>query len=108
VNALQHVTVHELVRRLREPAPPLLLDVREDNERAIGAIPHSVHIPMSQIQRRLSELDERRETVVYCHHGVRSQRVGEFLRASGFSRVASLDGGIDAWSVEVDPTVPRY
>jgi rhodanese-related sulfurtransferase len=65
-------------------------------------------MPMSEIPSRIHELDRGREIVVYCHHGVRSRKVAEFLVRQGFSRVANLAGGIDAWSLHVDSRVPRY
>ncbi len=63
---------------------------------------------MDEIQDRMSELDPARETVVFCHHGVRSLSVTVFLRNQGFKNVSSLSGGIDRWSALVDPSVPRY
>jgi rhodanese-related sulfurtransferase len=102
------VTAQELQQMLAQSSPPMLLDVRESEEWQACRIEGSRHLPMSQIQQRLGELDPTQETVVYCHHGVRSLMVAEFLISKGFSRVASLTGGIEAWSVFVDPSVPRY
>ena len=102
------VTVHELRKMLAASTPPLLLDVRELEEWQLCRIEGARHLPMSQIQQRVGELEPTRETMVYCHHGVRSLMVAEFLIGKGFSRVASLTGGIEAWSVFVDPSVPRY
>ena len=102
------VAVNELRQMLSRADPPLLLDVREPDEWQFCRIEGAQHLPMSQIEQRVAELDAMRETVLYCHLGVRSQMVAEFLITKGFSRVASLAGGIDAWSVFVDPTVARY
>ena len=102
------VTVQELGQMLAQNTPPLLLDVRELEEWQFCRIKGACHLPMSQIQHRVGELEPTQETVVYCHHGVRSLMVAEFLIGKGFSRVASLTGGIEAWSVFVDPSVPRY
>ena len=102
------VTVNELRQMLSRANPPLLLDVREPDEWQFCRIEGAQHLPMSQIEQRVAELDPTRDTVVYCHLGVRSQMVAEFLITKGFSRVASLAGGIDAWSAGVDPTVTRY
>ena len=102
------VTVQELGQMLAQNTPPLLLDVRELEEWQFCRIEGACHLPMSQIQHRVGELEPTQETVVYCHHGVRSLMVAEFLIGKGFSRVASLTGGIEAWSVFVDPSVPRY
>ncbi len=88
----------------------LLLDCREPEEHAIARIEGGRLIPMRQIPERLGELEAWRHkpVVVHCHHGVRSLRVVEFLRSKGFSQAQSLAGGIEAWSLEVDPAVPRY
>jgi rhodanese-related sulfurtransferase len=102
------VNVHELRQLLAQPAPPLLLDVREADEWRFCRIDGAVHLPMSQIARRVGELDPAWPMIVYCHHGIRSHRVAEFLLHQGFADVANLAGGIDAWSVQVDPSVPRY
>ena len=65
---------------------------------------------MSELQDRLGELDAHRghEVIVYCHHGVRSLRVALWMREQGFARAVSMAGGIDAWSQQIDPSVPRY
>lgn len=63
---------------------------------------------MREIPGRLGELDQEKEIVVFCHHGIRSAMVVEYLREQGFARAVNLAGGIDAWSREVDPGVPRY
>jgi rhodanese-related sulfurtransferase len=65
-------------------------------------------IPLGELPARWQELDREKEIFVFCHSGVRSARAAEFLRAAGFSKVANVAGGIDAWSEEVDPNVPRY
>jgi rhodanese-related sulfurtransferase len=86
----------------------LLLDVREDDERATAVIEPSLHIPVGQIAHRVEELPKDRRIVVYCHMGGRSEMVAGFLSARGHADVANLAGGIDAWSKTVDPKVPRY
>ncbi|MEM0128991.1 MAG: rhodanese-like domain-containing protein [Thermoplasmata archaeon] len=99
----------EIAERLRsDPDSLLLLDVREVDEREIAAIEPSLHIPMGEVMERLADLPKDREIVVYCHMGGRSQMIAAFLEGEGFERVANLTGGIDAWSCEVDPSVPRY
>jgi rhodanese-related sulfurtransferase len=87
---------------------PLILDVREPEEVALAAFPQATHIPMGEVPSRLAELDPDRETVVVCHHGIRSAQVAGYLARMGFERVLNLIGGIDAWSTTVDPEVPRY
>jgi len=67
-----------------------------------------VAIPMNEIPARLAELDPAQPVACLCHHGARSQRVAVFLAQNGFTRLANLAGGIEAWSRELDPAVPRY
>jgi len=86
----------------------VLLDVREHPERAFCSIDPGVHMPMGEVPVRMAELDREKDIVVFCHHGMRSFQVAAFLKANGFTNVYNLDGGIDQWSLTVDPTVPRY
>lgn len=91
---------------------PVLLDVREPWEIALASIrvpeAPTLCIPMQQIPARLGELDPARPIVCVCHHGMRSAQVAAFLLRHGFDDVINLAGGIDAWSAQVDPAVPRY
>jgi len=93
-------------------ARSVVLDVREPGELATAAIQADgfdlVAIPMNSIPGRLAELDPEQPVACLCHHGARSQRVAMFLLQNGFSRVANIAGGIDAWSLERDAGVPRY
>ena len=93
-------------------ADAVVLDVREPVElRAASVKPDGfelVTIPMNEIPGRLGQLDPGRAVAVLCHHGTRSQRVAMFLAAQGFDTVANIAGGIEAWSRELDPSVPRY
>jgi rhodanese-related sulfurtransferase len=90
----------------------LLLDVREPWEVELAAISlpgvAAINMPMGSVPERMSELDPAQSIVCICHHGVRSLQVVAFLQRHGFESVYNLAGGIDAWSAEVDPTVPRY
>jgi len=88
----------------------LLLDCRRDDEHAICQIDGAVLIPMDELPTRIGELDAAREKllVVYCHHGMRSLRVVNWLRQQGFDKSQSMSGGIHAWSEEIDPSVPTY
>ena len=94
-----------------EPAP-LLLDVREGWEVALATIriagAPAMHIPMGEMADRLGELDPAHPVLCICHHGMRSAQVGAFLAHQGFESVYNLAGGIDAWSQQLDATVPRY
>src|SRR5258705_2284518 len=85
-----------------------ILDVREAYEIFLAPFPGANHIPMGDIPSRLTELDPDQETVVVCHHGIRSAQVAMYLAQLGFERVSNLSGGIDLWSATVDPAVPRY
>jgi adenylyltransferase/sulfurtransferase len=86
----------------------LLLDVREPSEVATCAIAGSRHIPMRQIPESLTELPRDRQILALCHHGGRSMRVTQFLRANGFTQVSNVAGGIDSWAAEIDPSLTRY
>jgi adenylyltransferase/sulfurtransferase len=86
----------------------VLLDVREPHEHAIAHIEGARLVPLRSLPSRIGELDPSQPVVLYCHHGQRSRMALEFMRRSGFTRTRHLRGGIDAWSREVDPTVPRY
>ena len=97
-------------------APMALLDVREPAERSFSAIPVppgvvDLFVPMREVAARIDEIRQavaRGPVVVYCHHGVRSMAVAQWLAAQGLGPIVNLKGGIDAWSIEVDPSVPRY
>ncbi|QDV52711.1 rhodanese-like domain-containing protein [Gimesia fumaroli] len=90
--------------------PFVLLDCREQDEYNLVHISECRLLPMSVIQQRVSELDEHREAeiVVYCHHGMRSLQVTAWLQQEGFTNVKSMQGGIDAWSCEIDDSKTRY
>jgi len=92
----------------RGAGAPLLLDVREHWEYALCSLPGSVHVPMREIPARLNQLDPSRPIVCVCHHGVRSLQVAMFLEHRGFESVFNLQGGVDGWAREVDPTMPIY
>jgi rhodanese-related sulfurtransferase len=102
------------VRGDAPPATPAracyLLDVRQPWENQLAALPGSKLIPLNQLVTRFREIEcpAGVPLVAYCHHGIRSQSAAEILENLGFTDVYSLAGGIDSWSVEVDPRVPRY
>jgi rhodanese-related sulfurtransferase len=91
---------------------PVVLDVREPWELNAASITADqfelVAIPMRELPARLGELDPARPVACLCHHGNRSQHVAAFLAQRGFARLANIAGGIEAWSLERDPGVPRY
>jgi rhodanese-related sulfurtransferase len=93
---------------LDSPQPPLVLDVREKWELDAARLQGTLDIPMPEIPQRLAELPRDRDIVVMCHGGTRSMKVARFLAQNGFTQVASLDGGIQAWATDVDPSVGTY
>jgi adenylyltransferase/sulfurtransferase len=107
---IPEITAREAATRLDSPQPPRLIDVREPDEWEICRLPGAELVPLSQFTALAPErlTDRAQPLLIYCHHGVRSARVVEFLRRGGFSDVTNLAGGIEAWSLEVDPAVPRY
>jgi rhodanese-related sulfurtransferase len=107
---MQNLTAPALAEWLADSsrAAPVLLDVREPWEIETAKIAGSVSIPMRDIPARSEELDDDAQIVCVCHHGARSANVAMFLEARGFTKVFNLQGGIDAWSRLVDPSVPTY
>jgi rhodanese-related sulfurtransferase len=101
------ITAPELNKKV-QAGQVFLLDVRQPWEHETAHIKGDTLITMNEIPSRLSELPRDRQVVAYCHSGIRSYRVAEWLRQQGFPDAVSLAGGIDAWSQLVDPTVPRY
>ena len=102
------IGVEQLKAWLDEGHEVHIVDVREPYEHAICRIEGATLVPMRQIPQRLDELDREALTVVHCHHGPRSGQVVAYLRQQGFDRATNLGGGIDAWSLRIDPAVPRY
>ena len=108
MSLLPEIAAPEVKRRL-DAGQAHLIDVREPEEHQICRIEASTLIPMRQIPQQLDRLEQASAPlVIFCHHGVRSLKVVEWLQAQGLSDCVSMAGGIDAWSREVDPTVPRY
>jgi adenylyltransferase/sulfurtransferase len=107
---IKEITARQLAMRQENGESFYLLDVRQPEEHALAALPNSTLIPLGQLPARAEEVKppEGVPIVVYCHHGVRSQHGAAALLRLGHRDVYSLAGGIDAWSVEVDPAVPRY
>jgi rhodanese-related sulfurtransferase len=100
----------ELAELLKSSNPPRLLDVRQPEEHAFAALPNSTLIPLGEIPQRVAEIQSWKdeEIVVYCHHGMRSLHAIGQLRSLGFTKLRNLSGGIDAWSAQVNSSVPRY
>ncbi|HVR55086.1 MAG TPA: rhodanese-like domain-containing protein [Pseudorhodoferax sp.] len=95
-----------------DAGPLTVLDVREPAELAVASVQADgftlLAIPMGEIPARLGELDPAQPIACLCHHGGRSMRVAQFLAQQGFEHVANISGGIDAWSQQRDPSIPRY
>ncbi|MEE8125341.1 MAG: rhodanese-like domain-containing protein [Nitrospirales bacterium] len=102
------ITVRELKTRRENGDQVYLLDVREPHEYSMAKIDGSVLIPLGELPNSLSKLDQNAEIVAYCHKGMRSADAVGFLLQQGFSNVKNLIGGIEAWSIEIDASVPRY
>ena len=105
---MTEISVDDLKRRHDAGEDLVLLDVREPDELATASIPWATAIPMMEIPARHAELPRDKPLVVMCHHGARSANVAYFLEANGFDNAVNLNGGIDAWSVSIDPSVRRY
>lgn len=105
------VTPQEVKRRLDSGEKITLIDVREPAEFALARIENAELVPMRTVPAELSRLDARTDVgtlIVFCHHGVRSLNVVNWLREQGVDACQSMAGGIDRWSLEIDPSVPRY
>lgn len=116
VNPVHEITPRELADRLSRGENLAFLDVREPSERNLCAIrvPSALadwHVPMREVAARVAEIRDLAAgvpVVVYCHHGVRSRMAAEWLARQGVEGLWNLTGGIDAWSSDVDPEIPRY
>jgi rhodanese-related sulfurtransferase len=106
----REITVAELAHNLERGQKPLLVDVRQPWEHELSRLPESVLVPLPELAERAGEIRPRagQQVVCYCHHGVRSLHAADFLTRAGIPDVVSLAGGIDAWSLQIDPMVPRY
>jgi adenylyltransferase/sulfurtransferase len=107
---IQQISVRELATKLSEGQPVFLVDVRQPWEHEWAALPESTLVPLNELPGRIDELHPPNDAlvVVYCHHGIRSLSGAAILQHAGFKNVASLSGGIDAWSLLIDSRVPRY
>ena len=107
----RQITVRELQSLRETGAPIVLIDVRQGWEHETCALPDSLLLPLDELRERWAEAEPATAgalIVAYCHHGVRSLGAASILEAHGLGPVVSLAGGIDAWSREIDPAVPRY
>ena len=104
----QTITPKEFGERVREGCDLLMVDVREPEEYELARVEGARLLPLSLFNEWAPSLDPERETVFICHHGIRSAQVCAFLARQGFRKLYNLAGGIDRWSTDVDPSVPRY
>ena len=105
---MRHFNPKQLKQHLDGGAEPMLLDVREPWEFDYCHIEGSELVPMGQIQTMIEELDPEEQTVVICHHGIRSRQVAYYLEHMGFTDVINLDGGVEQWAQDVEPSMKRY
>jgi rhodanese-related sulfurtransferase len=107
---VRQISPEDVKAKLDAGEPVVLLDVRQPEEYAQCRLPGSQLIPLGELVRRASEVEvpDGATVVVYCHHGVRSLSGALILQQAGLENVASMAGGIEAWSLRIDPTVPRY
>jgi rhodanese-related sulfurtransferase len=107
---VRQINVRDLSAKLAAKEPVYLVDVRQPWEHETAALPNSLLVPLNELVGRMDEVRPPRNAlvVVYCHHGIRSLSGAALLENAGFKIVASLAGGIDAWSLQIDPNVPRY
>lgn len=103
-------TVQELQQKRDRGDEILLVDVRTAEELTIASVDGAHHLPLDQIAMRADEIAawKNKEVICMCHHGMRSARAQNILQRAGFTNVLNLTGGIHAWSVSVDPSVPTY
>ena len=106
--SLPEIDVHQLKVRLEQGTPFVLLDVREPAEIEVACLPGSVKIPLGELPARLDELDPSHEIIIHCKAGGRSAKALQILLEAGFSNACHVQGGINAWSKEIDPSVPHY
>jgi rhodanese-related sulfurtransferase len=110
ITMIPQITPEQLATKMQDGESVYLVDVRQPWENEYCRLPGSVLIPLPELAGRTAEVEppEKSFVVAYCHHGIRSLSAAAILQQAGFDNVASLAGGIDAWSLRVDPKVPRY
>jgi rhodanese-related sulfurtransferase len=104
---ISEITPIELQQLLASDNPPAFIDIREEGEAAICSIEGSTLIPMNTLPQRLQEIPRNRPVILYCHSGMRSMMVGQWLSQQGYDAL-SLAGGIDRWAAEIEPEMARY
>jgi rhodanese-related sulfurtransferase len=102
------IDVAELAEWRQSAEPPVVIDVREPWELEICALPDVLHIALNELPRRVGDVPADRPIVLMCHHGGRSEHARRWLVQNGFTQALNLEGGIDAWSINIDASVVRY
>lgn len=97
-----------MFQALMQTPGTLLLDVRTPEEVEIATLPGALNIPLHELPQRMQDIGRPAAIAVYCHHGVRSEQAARLLERAGHTGVAHLAGGIEAWSAQIDPALPRY
>ena len=106
---MKHISPIQLHEYLSDcETPPLLLDVREPWEFEYCHIKGSILIPMGKLANKLDELDQERETIMICHHGIRSRQMGYYMEQAGFKNIVNLNGGVEQWAEDVETSMKRY
>jgi len=105
---MRQFTPRDLKNHLDQGGKPVLLDVREQWEFDYCRIGGSELIPMGKIHLHLDDIDPAAEVIVICHHGIRSRQVAYYLETQGFTDVVNLEGGVERWAQEVDPSMRQY
>ena len=105
---LSNLTPVEIRDALASRSDVLLIDVREPAEYAVAHIEGATLIPLRTLPQQLERVPRDHEIILHCHRGMRSEMAGKFLLAQGYTRVSHMVGGIDRWSDDVDPSVPKY
>ncbi len=107
---IRQISPRELAKKMANQNRVYLIDVRQPWENELACLPQSLLIPLNELPHQVVTLEWPKDSqvVVYCHHGIRSLTGAALLQRQGFTNVFSLSGGIDAWSCEVDPEIPRY
>ena len=104
----KEVTVQDVAELIRSDSPPRLVDVREPAEFELVHLEGGELLTETLVQEILTQWPKETPIVCYCHHGIRSAQAAMYLTSRGFKDVATMRGGIDAWSLEIDPSLPRY
>lgn len=106
---MRHFTPQQLQDYLAQPdTQPLLLDVREQWEFEYCSIKGSILIPMGELPSKIDTLDPLRDTIMICHHGIRSRQMGYYMEQAGFENIINLEGGVERWAEDVETDMKRY